>query len=94
MKSLYVGLFATLFGLLVQTWPQTAQAQPACIVSQITHTPAGVSNDGASITADGTRIAFASDRDGNYEIFLVEAKTGASRQITHNPGQPESKTID
>ena len=38
-----------------------------------------------SWSRDGTRIAFASDRSGNYDIWEVELATGAVRQITKNP---------
>ncbi len=32
---------------------------------------------------DGRRIAFVSDRPGFYELFMVDAETGAERQVTH-----------
>jgi len=48
------------------------------VFTQITHEPAGFESRGASINADGTRIAFRSDADinggnpdGNREIYLA-----------------------
>ncbi len=67
---------------------------PAPGITQITDTTAG-SNEWPSINADGTRIAFRSDRDltggnadGNFEIFLFDANNpGAGfTQITDTEG--------
>jgi Tol biopolymer transport system component len=60
-------------------------------LTQITNTTGGT-NEGASISKSGTRIAFVSDRDhvpggnadGNSEIFLFDKKKGF-RQITNTP---------
>ena len=38
-----------------------------------------------SWSRDGTRIAFSSDRSGNYDVWDVELATGAVRQLTRNP---------
>jgi Tol biopolymer transport system component len=70
-------------------------------LTQITNTVGG-SNTTPSINADGTRIAFTSDRDltpgspgnadGNPEIFLVDTSTGLFTQVTNsilgNSGNP------
>jgi Tol biopolymer transport system component len=37
---------------------------------------------------DGTQIAFASDRDGDYDIYTVTVATGVITQITNTP-EPE-----
>ena len=37
-----------------------------------------------SWSPDGTRIAFASDRDGDYEIFVMNADGSDQRQVTFN----------
>jgi len=34
---------------------------------------------------DGTKIAFASDRDGNAEIYVVNADGSGLRNLTNNP---------
>ena len=38
-----------------------------------------------SWSRDGNRIAFSSDRSGNYDIFDLDVASGAVRQLTHNP---------
>jgi hypothetical protein len=52
-------------------------------------TPTGVDdNDGESLPSwspDGTKIAVASNRDGNWEIYVVNADGSASQRLTNNP---------
>src|SRR5204863_1516747 len=36
---------------------------------------------------DGTRIAFSSDRSRNYDIWILDTRTGNLRQVTKNPAQ-------
>jgi len=71
---------------------QNAEAQqlvcPMLGIQQITFETAGDSR-GASINADGTRIAFRSDAnlgggnpEGNFEIYLFDTTTGIITQIT------------
>ena len=38
-----------------------------------------------SWSRDGSRIAFSSDRSGNYDVWDVEVATGAARQLTRHP---------
>jgi Tol biopolymer transport system component len=40
---------------------------------------------GPSWSADGTRLAFVSTRDGNAEIYTVSATGGAVERLTNNP---------
>jgi Tol biopolymer transport system component len=61
--------------------------------TQITNSAGGLSNSSPSINADGTRIAFSSDRDLtgsnpdlNREIFLFDTSTAALIQITNSTG--------
>jgi TolB protein len=35
---------------------------------------------------DGARIAFASERDGNLEIYVMNADGSNPRRVTNNPG--------
>ena len=52
--------------------------------TQLTHDPS--INRFATWSPDGLRIAFTSDRDGDDEIYIMNADgTGATR-ITHSPG--------
>lgn len=45
---------------------------------------------------DGSRIAFASDRNGNMDVYIVDATGGAPRRLTYNSASeiPEAFTPD
>lgn len=52
---------------------------------QLTDDPA---NDSApAVSPDGTRIAFESDRDGNYEIYVIDARGGNPVRLTTDPAR-------
>ena len=38
-----------------------------------------------SWSPDGKRIAFMSDRDGNWEIYVMDADGGNQQNLTNNP---------
>jgi Tol biopolymer transport system component len=45
----------------------------------------------ASVSPDGSEIAFASDADGDFDVYVFTRATGAIRQLTNNAasdGQP------
>jgi Tol biopolymer transport system component len=51
---------------------------------QLTHNRGGRINNGAdSWSPDGTRIAFVSNRDGQYQIYTMALDGRAVRQVTH-----------
>ena len=50
----------------------------------LTQTPTA-EESGLSWSADGTRIAFASNRDGNWEIYSMDAAGGDVRRLTNDP---------
>jgi TolB protein len=55
-----------------------------CRERQLTDTP-GLSNTGPRLSPDGSTIVFSSARDGDAEIFVMNAADGtAARQVTHN----------
>jgi WD40-like Beta Propeller Repeat len=47
----------------------------------------GRAKAGPTFSPDGTRIAFVSHRDGNYEIYLMNADGSDKWRLTHNPAQ-------
>jgi Tol biopolymer transport system component len=90
--------------LALATNVREAQAQP-CDVTQITFTAGGGqgggfgirANDSPAINSDGTRMAFASNRDltgGNadlsFEIFLYDTTTNSFTQVTNATGDHTS----
>jgi Tol biopolymer transport system component len=42
-------------------------------------------DDGTGPTLDGTKIAFQSDRDGNFEIYVMDADGSDPVNLTNNP---------
>jgi Tol biopolymer transport system component len=89
-----VGLLVALLVLAIR--PQTARAQLACSLTQITNPTVGaygVAIGYPSINADGTRMAFQSsadltgdNADGNLEIFLFDTTSETITQITNTTG--------
>ncbi|MEZ4383661.1 MAG: hypothetical protein R3A79_20185 [Nannocystaceae bacterium] len=58
-----------------------AKADPA--IRRLTDDPEG--NFEPAISPDGRRIAFASSRDGNAEIYVMDADGGHPRRLTDDP---------
>jgi hypothetical protein len=44
---------------------------------------------GPSISPDGTRVAFASDADGDFEIYVYEISSGNLSKMTNNSGRDD-----
>lgn len=67
-----------------------AAAGPAVNLSgtQITNDPANDADPAWS--PDGSRIAFASQRTGNWDIFVVSAQGGPAQQLTTNPSDDQA----
>jgi len=53
---------------------------------QITHTPGGKSSWRASWSPDGRRLAFASDRDGNHDIYVMNRDGSDIQRLTATAG--------
>ena len=59
---------------------------------QIILSESGVQSYFPSLSPDGHKIAFTSDRDGNIEIYVMNADGGGLRRLTDNPGTDEYPT--
>jgi len=49
----------------------------------------GATDWGASYTPDGGRIVFTSDRDGDNELYVMDANGGSPTQLTFNGSRDE-----
>jgi TolB protein len=59
----------------------------------LTRITAGDWNDVTpSLSPDGTRLAFASDRDGFWDIYLLDLQTGGTQRLTNTPQYDSSPT--
>ena len=58
-------------------------------VQRLTHTPDKESANPAW-SPDGKRIAFESNRDGNYEIYVTDTDDSKVRRLTHTKGKSKS----
>jgi len=54
---------------------------------QLTRDPPGVINQAPDWSPDGKRILFQSNRDGNVEIYVMDADGGNQTRLTHHPGR-------
>ncbi len=77
--------FVLLALLSVSLSSQIAMAAGGFSLTQIT-TSSGCLNFSTSINADGTKIAFQSDCDGNIEIYRFDTTTSTLTQITTTSG--------
>jgi tricorn protease len=51
------------------------------------------SNDASpAMSPDGWKVAFASDRDGNFEIYIADVFTGEVQRVTDN-AQPKARLV-
>ena len=60
------------------------KAVDGATVTQLTADPAADTNP--VFSPDGTQIAFASDRSGNWDIWLLNLQDQRVSQLTHSPG--------
>lgn len=61
-----------------------SRSAEGCRERQLTDTP-GLSNTDPRLSPDGSKIVFSSERDGDAEIFVMNAADGASpQQVTRN----------
>ena len=50
--------------------------------TNITNNPAAADDFGPEWSPDGTRIAFTSDRDGNYDVYVMGADGSGQTRVT------------
>ena len=48
---------------------------------------ASYTDDNPSVSPDGKKIAFMSDRDGDIEIYVMNVDGSNPRRLTHSPGR-------
>jgi Tol biopolymer transport system component len=60
--------------------------------NQVRLTQAGADDQDPCWSPDGTRIAFESDRDGNYEIYVMDADGSHQTRLTHDPALDSTPT--
>ncbi len=61
--------------------------------SSLTRLTAGDWNDiMPAVSPDGSRIAFASNRDGQYDLYLLDLQTGGTQRLTNTPQFDSSPT--
>jgi TolB protein len=67
-------------------------------LTRLTRDPA--SEGIASWSPDGKRLVFSSDRDGDWDLYLLSLANGAARRLTSDPGtdtfpawSPDGKAI-
>ena len=46
---------------------------------------------GPAWSPDGSRIAFDSTRDSNYELYVIDADGSKTRRLTHTPRRSEAR---
>ncbi len=99
-----VGLLAAALAGAAAVWLMAGQpvAPPApptlARVDRLTHDP-GLS-EWPTWSPDGSLLAFASNRDGNFEVYVRQVAGGQEVNVTNNPGQdfqpafsPDGKSI-
>ena len=50
-------------------------------------------NDYPAWSRDGSKLAFASDRTGNYDLFSCDLATGAVQQLTNDPADDAAPAV-
>lgn len=83
LALLAVGAAAYLLG----SWRAAAAVRPAPVLAAVQNRltfGAGIQTD-ASWSPDGSRIAFAADRDGNFDLFIVSSGGGEPVRLTSSP---------
>jgi Tol biopolymer transport system component len=73
---------AGLIAAAVAWWPRTAWQDPLADATYKTLTSFPGTESDATISPDGRFVAFVSDRDGKFEVFLTQIETGTPTPLT------------
>lgn len=95
MRPNQVAVLTVTIALLAcsQTDALLSQEPTAVPPPTATHTPSPTPEPSATPTPSPTpleiegEIAFVSDRDGSYQIYVMNADGSDVRQVTHGPGE-------
>ena len=82
LASAAVGVLAT--RLLAR---RAASAGPSEVVGLVRFTPPTARSEWPTWSPDGSLLAYASNRSGNYEIYVRRGEGGQAVNITNDPGQ-------
>lgn len=76
-RIIYIFTFFLLAIILILLWPS-----PKISLTNLTRHPGFDAYP--SVSPDGSQVAFISNREGNYELFIMDISSGHIRQLTHN----------
>jgi Tol biopolymer transport system component len=66
--------------------PATKPPGSSVYAATFTVTPVADGGPRGSVSPDGSEIAFASDADGDFDVYVLTRATGAIRQLTTDAG--------
>ena len=98
-NQFYLAIVCLIGGLMSACSPAAPGTPPPATqtpIPTVTYTPAPTSTPTITPTPvlpfEG-KLAYASDQDGDYEIFVITAQTGAPVQLTHNDTEDRHPAI-
>ena len=102
-KNIYI-LMVCIVGMVLSACspsaPATQEIQPTATETLI---PIATDTPGPTMTPSITptpvlsyagKLVYASNQDGDYEIFVITAQTGQPEQLTHNDGDLHQRPVE